>query len=120
MLRSKVFMILQCPECSTRYAVPDTSIGTKGRTVRCAKCKHTWQCEGVKKSQEELNDLGEMVEKINKKPKFYWSNWFGRLSNGQYPIYRTHRKTGYRATDQPRYSYLKESIGLAPATRRQW
>ena len=62
-------MILQCPECKTRYAVPDTSIGTKGRTVRCAKCKHTWQAKGVEKSQEELDDLGKMVEEINTKPK---------------------------------------------------
>lgn len=62
-------MILQCPECKTRYAVPDTSIGTAGRTVRCAKCKHTWHAEGVKKSQEELDELNDVVEKINQKLK---------------------------------------------------
>lgn len=39
-------MIIACPACNTRYVVPDNAIGIDGRTVRCAKCKHSWYQDG--------------------------------------------------------------------------
>lgn len=35
-------MILQCPSCHARFAVPDALIPADGRTVRCGKCAHQW------------------------------------------------------------------------------
>ncbi len=35
-------MILTCPSCSAKFVVKAELIGTTGRKVRCAKCKHDW------------------------------------------------------------------------------
>ncbi len=43
-------MIIACPACATRYAVPDDAIGIEGRTVRCAKCRHSWFQEGPERA----------------------------------------------------------------------
>lgn len=39
-------MIIACPACGTKYVVPDDALGMEGRTVRCAKCKHSWFQDG--------------------------------------------------------------------------
>ncbi|MBI1179550.1 MAG: DUF3426 domain-containing protein [Alphaproteobacteria bacterium] len=35
-------MIITCPNCSTRYTLPQEKIRLGGQKVRCAKCGHVW------------------------------------------------------------------------------
>lgn len=35
-------MQIECTACGSRYVVPDHAVGVQGRTVRCAKCQHSW------------------------------------------------------------------------------
>ena len=39
-------MILTCPSCDTRYSVDGSKFPAAGRTVRCAKCGHSWHQPG--------------------------------------------------------------------------
>jgi predicted Zn finger-like uncharacterized protein len=36
-------MQIVCPHCTTSYTVDAAAFGPEGRTVRCARCKETWQ-----------------------------------------------------------------------------
>ncbi len=35
-------MLIVCPSCATSYLIDPASLGSAGRTVRCARCKATW------------------------------------------------------------------------------
>jgi predicted Zn finger-like uncharacterized protein len=35
-------MILTCPECSSRFVLPDEALGEDGRKVKCSACGHVW------------------------------------------------------------------------------
>lgn len=48
-------MMISCPACSTRYVVPDNAIPAEGRTVRCAKCRHSWFQEGAADNLAEMS-----------------------------------------------------------------
>jgi predicted Zn finger-like uncharacterized protein len=65
-------MILQCSNCNARYLVPDKSIGAGGRTVRCARCAHSWfenpPLASVNVADDNIPDLDTMLGNINEIP----------------------------------------------------
>ena len=63
-------MILACPACDTRYAVPDSAIGAEGRTVRCARCRHSWFQEGSELDLETFES--EEAAKAETTPRQPW------------------------------------------------
>ena len=54
-------MIIACPACATRYVVPDSAIGAEGRTVRCAKCRHSWFQDGPEIALPPASDAAAAV-----------------------------------------------------------
>ena len=61
-------MIISCPACATRYVVPDSAIGAEGRTVRCAKCRHSWYQEGPVLEPAEAAASAEPAREIVEAP----------------------------------------------------
>lgn len=61
-------MILECPACENRYLVDPRAISGKGRTVRCAKCKHQWFAAPTEEVEEALQAM-EQVEEASPKTK---------------------------------------------------
>jgi predicted Zn finger-like uncharacterized protein len=59
-------MIIACPACSTRYVVPDSAIGVEGRTVRCARCRHSWFQSGPELAprEEPATEPAPVVEPV--------------------------------------------------------
>jgi predicted Zn finger-like uncharacterized protein len=53
-------MILTCPNCDTRYSVDGAKFPAAGRTVRCAKCGHSWH-QAAEAPEPEQEPLAEAV-----------------------------------------------------------
>jgi predicted Zn finger-like uncharacterized protein len=51
-------MIVQCPNCQTKYTLPDERVGAEGARVRCVRCTHVFRVwPEADKPAEDLDDL---------------------------------------------------------------
>jgi predicted Zn finger-like uncharacterized protein len=53
-------MLIICPNCATSYLIDPASVGSAGRTVRCARCKTTWFAA----QQKSANDVSAFVDGV--------------------------------------------------------
>jgi predicted Zn finger-like uncharacterized protein len=49
-------MLIVCPNCQASYRVSSESLGTSGRTVRCAKCQTAWFADSDSAEDSPLDD----------------------------------------------------------------
>lgn len=89
-------MILVCPACDTRYAVPDSAIGADGRTVRCARCRHSWFQEGTELDLEALEKEGSVATEPAERQPQPWHD--------VPPIGGSERKDTAAANDRSQFS----------------
>ncbi len=47
-------MILECPNCETRYEIP-AEIPPEGRKVRCSSCEHVWQATPENQPKQDVS-----------------------------------------------------------------
>ena len=61
-------MILTCPDCATRYSVPDAQLGPAGRTVRCAACGTRWTARAEEPLELQPEPIIEAAEPETPEP----------------------------------------------------
>src|SRR5271166_4387798 len=49
-------MIVTCPQCQTRFRIPDEKVTAKGVKVRCTRCRHTFRVSRPAEPVAEASD----------------------------------------------------------------
>jgi predicted Zn finger-like uncharacterized protein len=59
-------MILTCPDCETRFEIPDNALGEEGRKVRCSACAYVWHQDPI--SDDADDERGEVDSESTEAP----------------------------------------------------
>jgi len=59
-------MYITCQKCSTSFVVKPDQIGTKGRRVRCSKCRHMWYVDPIiaPKTRKAITPTAELLRPL--------------------------------------------------------
>jgi predicted Zn finger-like uncharacterized protein len=79
-------MLIVCPNCATSYLIDPASVGSAGRTVRCARCKTTWFAA----SQKPANDVSAFVNGVIAEAEAQANGQTTDQTNGQVPLQAEH------------------------------
>ena len=97
-------MILTCPECKSRYVVNPSALMPNGRTVRCAKCSHSWfedkpdsEIEIIKPPEETPEDAPDPVKKPDTAPE--------KPAEETSPENTTHDNADDKPDEEPSYDF---------------
>lgn len=58
-------MIVACPQCSSRFRVPEDALGAGGRAVRCGNCGHSW----IQKPRQAILEVNHRFPRTEKRLK---------------------------------------------------
>lgn len=53
--------MIVCPSCATSYMIDPTTFGPGGRTVRCARCRHSWHVGGPAAAPDDIQSFVDNV-----------------------------------------------------------
>jgi len=83
-------MIIQCENCSRKFAIKDTDIPAAGRTVQCGYCSTSWHqipistpAKSIKSNLSENLSVDKMKASDGKNYRFLGSQWAELLPSGK-------------------------------------
>ena len=116
-------VVISCPHCGTRYQIPYTAIGAKGRSVLCAQCGRSWEARAPAPpkpapvaADTPLDALAEEVLDQQFTTEARLDEIIRAFEDNGCPIFNPHRYTleegGMKQTDAVQLAFKREADPL--------